>query len=89
MPSTIFTDDIPLASLEVVSLAALERNDEAEIDKLMAASTSAGFLYLDFEGSKAADLPERKQQILDIMKEYFEQPQEVKDKDSKGTMRRG
>ncbi|KAK7214324.1 hypothetical protein V2G26_021502 [Clonostachys chloroleuca] len=80
---------IPNASLETLSFAALERKDSNEISKLAAASTSAGFFYLDFKGSKVDKLPEMKRDLLKVMESYFHQPLDVKLQDYKGHSKRG
>uniref|UniRef100_A0A8H7K3W3 Fe2OG dioxygenase domain-containing protein n=1 Tax=Bionectria ochroleuca TaxID=29856 RepID=A0A8H7K3W3_BIOOC len=80
---------IPNASLETVSFAALEQKDPNEINKLATASTSAGFFYLDFEGSKVDKLPEMKRDLLKVMESYFHQPLDVKLQDYKGHSKRG
>ncbi|KAF5648639.1 gibberellin 20-oxidase [Fusarium sp. NRRL 52700] len=87
MPSAI--DSIPITSMETINFSALERRDAKEIEKLMAASRTAGFFYLDFDHSGAAGLPEKKKEVINAMKEYFSQPDEIKQFDSKGVPTRG
>ncbi|KAF4502364.1 gibberellin 20-oxidase [Fusarium agapanthi] len=60
-----------------------------ENEKLMAASRTAGFFYLDFDHSGAAGLPKKKKDVLKAIKEYFSQPDEIKQLDSKGVPTRG
>ncbi|KAK2783509.1 hypothetical protein FQN52_009629 [Onygenales sp. PD_12] len=83
------SNDIPTASLETVKFAALEQKDASEIKKLLAASVSAGFYYLDFAGSSAAHLPGLKEDLLKVMEEYFNQHDDVKKLDSDGSTTRG
>lgn len=80
---------VPTASLETINFSALEKKDAAEIEKLMAASRHAGFYYLNFTGSGAASLPGQKRDLLKAMEQYFNQPQEEKEKDSRGLSTRG
>ncbi|KAJ9414933.1 hypothetical protein QL093DRAFT_2450988 [Fusarium oxysporum] len=87
MPSAV--DSIPIASIETINYSALERRDAKEIEKLMAASRTAGFFYLDFDHSGAAGLPRKKKEVLKAMKEYFGQPDDIKQLDSKGVPTRG
>ncbi|KAF5989802.1 cytochrome P450 monooxygenase [Fusarium bulbicola] len=87
MPSAI--DSIPIASIETINYSALERRDAKEIERLMAASRTAGFFYLDFQHSGAAGLPKKKKDVLKAMKEYFSQPDDIKQLDSKGVPTRG
>ncbi|KAK2669621.1 Isopenicillin N synthase-like, Fe(2) 2OG dioxygenase domain [Fusarium oxysporum f. sp. vasinfectum] len=87
MPSAV--DSIPIASIETINYSALERREAKEIEKLMAASRTAGFFYLDFDHSGAAGLPKKKKEVLKAMKEYFSQPDDIKQLDSKGVPTRG
>ncbi|KAF5591829.1 gibberellin 20-oxidase [Fusarium pseudocircinatum] len=87
MPSAV--DSIPSASIETIKYSALERLDAKEIEKLMAASRTAGFFYLDFDHSGATGLPKKKKEVLKAMKEYFSQSDGVKQLDSKGVPTRG
>ncbi|ENH74285.1 hypothetical protein FOC1_g10004891 [Fusarium oxysporum f. sp. cubense race 1] len=87
MPSAI--DSIPIAAIETINYSALERREAKEIEKLMAASRTAGFFYLDFDHSGAAGLPKKKKEVLKAMKEYFSQPDAIKQLDSKGVPTRG
>lgn len=80
---------VPTASLETINLSALEKKDAAEIEKLMVASRTAGFYYLNFTDSGAASLPNKKRNLLKVMEQYFNQPQEEKEKDSRGLSTRG
>lgn len=87
MPSAI--DSIPIASFETINYSALERREAKEIEKLMDASRTAGFFYLDFDRSGAAGLPKKKKEVLKAMKDYFSQPDDIKQLDSKGVPTRG
>ncbi|EXK77736.1 hypothetical protein FOQG_17572 [Fusarium oxysporum f. sp. raphani 54005] len=87
MPSAV--DSIPIASIETINYSALERREAKEIEKLMAASRTAGFFYLNFDHSGAAGLPKKKKEVLKAMKEYFSQPDDTKQLDSKGVPTRG
>jgi isopenicillin N synthase-like dioxygenase len=83
------TDEAAVASLQTLNFALLERKDPAEVKKLLGASLSAGFFYLDFTSSQAEALPEQKKQLLEVMKRYFDQPSEVKQLDSRNITTRG
>jgi isopenicillin N synthase-like dioxygenase len=87
MPSAV--DNIPIASIETINYSALERRDTKEVERLMTASRTAGFFYLDFDHSGAAGLPKKKKEVLKVMKEYFSQPDDIKHLDSKGMPTRG
>ncbi|KAF4974019.1 hypothetical protein FZEAL_9039 [Fusarium zealandicum] len=88
MPSAT-RDDILIASFETINFSALERQEAGEIEKLMEASRSAGFFYLDFANSGEARLPKQKRDLLKTMEEYFSQPEHVKKLDDKGKPTRG
>ncbi|KAF4460671.1 gibberellin 20-oxidase [Fusarium albosuccineum] len=88
MPSAT-RDDVPTASFETINFSALERRDAKEIDRLMEASRTAGFFYLDFTNSGAARLPKQKRDLLQVMEEYFGQPDDIKQLDGRGKSTRG
>ncbi|KAK9788042.1 putative Cytochrome P450 monooxygenase [Seiridium cardinale] len=84
-----YDDQIPVASLQAISFAALERKDPQEIKQLLEICTSFGFFYLDFDSSNAKDLPLNKQKLLQVMNTYFNQPQDDKMIDDTGSTTRG
>ncbi|KAJ3541475.1 hypothetical protein NM208_g4594 [Fusarium decemcellulare] len=88
MPSAT-RGDIPTASFATINFSALERRDAREIDRLMEASRTAGFFYLDFVNSGAARLPKQKRDLLRVMGEYFGQPEDIKQLDGRGKSTRG
>ncbi|KAK0384856.1 hypothetical protein NLU13_7334 [Sarocladium strictum] len=87
--SSITNNDFATASLKTIKFSALENKDVKEVDKLIEASRSEGFYYLDFEDSSAASLPLKKRELLKVMKRYFDQPREVKQEDATGRPTRG
>lgn len=89
LSSASSTDGAAVASFQTLNFALLERKDPAEVKKLLDASLSAGFFYLDFTLSQAEALPEQKKQLLEVMKRYFGQPSDVKQLDSRNITTRG
>lgn len=89
LTSTASEDQVLVASFETVDFAALERKDQTEVNKLLQASTDAGFFYLDFSKSGAEGLPDRKKELLETMDSYFLQSTSTKMKDSRGISTRG
>lgn len=73
---------IDVASLETIDLARLATADPDEVEKLLKASCSPGFFYLDLRNDPSgirvlADLPA----VYAISEKYFDQPHELKMKD--------
>jgi non-haem dioxygenase in morphine synthesis N-terminal len=77
------TDDFPIANLETVDVKLLEAKDSKEYDRLLKACKHYGFFYLQLSdyGTVLSDW----QKLLQIMGEYFEQPLDVKMKDSRNS----
>lgn len=86
---TASEDPVKVASFETIDFAALERKDQAEVNKLLQASIDAGFFYLDFAHSSVESLPDKKKRLLEVMDSYFLQPTATKMKDSRGISTRG
>ncbi|KAH8175722.1 2OG-Fe(II) oxygenase superfamily protein [Sarocladium implicatum] len=87
--AVIKNNDFPTASLKTIKYSALENKDPQELENLMIASRDEGFFYLDFKDSSASSLPDKKRELLKVMKQYFDQPRQVKQEDSTGTPTRG
>jgi isopenicillin N synthase-like dioxygenase len=81
---------VEIAPLATIDFSKLATNDGVETQRLLDACIAEGFFYLDLQGPhpwrKALD---DQQSLLDLMKDYFDQPHEVKMKDDMGSMTDG
>lgn len=74
-----FPDDIPTASIDVISLARLEARDEAASQSLMAGCRGPGFFMLDLSGSElGAQLINEIDQLFLAGKDIMDLPADVK-----------
>ncbi|KAJ7627479.1 2OG-Fe-II oxygenase family oxidoreductase [Roridomyces roridus] len=71
-------DQLELAPLSTISWSKLEANDPAETQRLLDACMQEGFFYLNLQGTQ---LVAKEYTLLDMMKNYFHQPHEVKMED--------
>lgn len=73
---------VPVANLNIISLAKLHAKDPAELALLERSAASPGFFYLDFRGDREgervlAHVPD----LYAVSERYFTQPDEAKEKD--------
>ena len=72
---SVTKNTLPLANLQTLNLASLQRNDPVEVRRLYQVCSEEGFFYLDLQGSSTAKEHDK---VLSLSKRYFEQPLEVK-----------
>lgn len=71
------------SSLPTICLDLLRAEDDEESKKLLNACRSYGFFYLDLTSDR--ELCKRWEDMLVRMKQYFEQPLEIKMQDARGS----
>lgn len=76
-------EDIPVANLPSIEVNLLQAHDPSEFDKLLKACEVYGFFYLNLENYGTMLQDWRK--VLDLMKDYFDKPLEVKMRDSRNS----
>jgi isopenicillin N synthase-like dioxygenase len=76
-------EDVPVANLPSIEVDLLQAHDASEFDRLLKACEVYGFFYLNLEnyGTMLQDW----HIVLDLMKDYFDQPLEVKMRDSRNS----
>lgn len=77
-----FPSDLPTASLEAISLDALQSSPPSALEssKLFAACRELGFFYLDFNGSQLGESILREaEELHSLQQEFYALPHEVKD----------
>lgn len=73
--ATVGNRQIDIVPLETIKYARLTAKEPAEVERLLNASRSPGFFYLDLgDDSTVTDLRE----VYGVAERYFDQPQEVK-----------
>lgn len=76
-----FPDDLPTAPLVTLSLAKLKQGDASEVAALFKCSKDLGFFYLDLRGTEDGEhLYADAQQLNKLEKEFFDLPQEEKER---------
>lgn len=78
-----------VAHLETIDFAKLLAQEQDEVAKLLSASSTAGFFYVDLQGQSARTLLEDEVKMYRLMEEYFDQPLDIKMKDVRGTHKHG
>lgn len=82
--------DVTIAPLATIDLARLIKRDEGEIAKLLSACVTHGFFYLDLQTSEQGrQIVSDEQGVLGFMREYFNQPHEVKMLDDRKSFTHG
>ena len=82
--------DVTIAPLATIDLARLIERDGAEIAKLLSACVTHGFFYLDLQTSEQGrQIVSDEQGLLRFMREYFNQPHEVKMLDDRQSFTHG
>jgi len=76
-------EDIAVANLPTIEMNLLQAHDASEFEKLLKACEVYGFFYLNLEnyGTMLQDW----QKVLDLMKDYFDQPLDVKMRDCRSS----
>jgi len=78
----MISTEFPVARLEMLSLQALQQKDAGEVAKLVSAASTAGVFYVNLTDSTLGrDVLALLPTIYQASKEYFAQPQSVKDND--------
>lgn len=81
---------VTVAPLVTVDLERIIERDGAEIAKLLGACVTHGFFYLDLQTSKQGrQILADEQGLLRFMREYFDQPHEVKMLDDRQSFAHG
>jgi hypothetical protein len=76
---TIPVNQLELAALPTIDFAKLTSGDTSEAQRLLDACVTQGFFYLDLQGSNSSSkILADHYALLDVMKNYFDQPHEVK-----------
>jgi|SRR5882724_1044916 len=79
LPATLNGADILVAPLDTIDLGLLLAKDPAEMNRLLQSCITHGFFYLDLQ---TCDVGRRilsnEQDVLRVMKQYFDQPLENK-----------
>lgn len=75
-----FPSDVPSVKLESISLAQLEKGDEALEDKLFQICKKRGFFYLDLSGSNVNSMSSDSDEIARLSEKVFKLPEEEKEK---------
>jgi isopenicillin N synthase-like dioxygenase len=78
-----------IAHLETINFAKLLAQEESEVTRLLDASSTAGFFYVDLQGQSTRTLLEDEHKMYQTMEQYFDQPIDVKLKDDRGTHKHG
>ncbi|KAF7364638.1 putative 2-oxoglutarate-dependent dioxygenase At3g49630 [Mycena venus] len=80
---TIPVNQLELAALPTIDFAKLTGGDASEAQRLLDACVTQGFFYLDLQGSDSSSkILADQYALLDVMKNYFDQPHEVKMEDN-------
>ncbi|KAF8174674.1 2OG-Fe-II oxygenase family oxidoreductase [Mycena galopus ATCC 62051] len=80
---TIPVNQLELAALPTIDFAKLTSGDASEAQRLLDACVTQGFFYLDLQGSNSSSkILADQYALLDVMKNYFDQPHEVKMEDN-------
>jgi len=84
LPSTLYGNDILVAPLDTIDLGRLLAKEPAEIDRLLQSCITHGFFYLDLQTCDVGrQILADEQDVLRVMREYFDQPVEKKAVDDK------
>lgn len=86
LPEGIPVDVVPLETIDFAHLLAKE---PAEIAKLIKASETLGFFYLNLQSEASQQILAATQGVYRVIEEYFCQPQELKLKDYKASQAHG
>lgn len=86
---TIPLKEVSIAPLPTIDYDLLLARDRFEIARLVDICRTHGFFYLKFAGSQAERLLSNSDDVVDLMRDYFQQPLETKLKDVRGTVTHG
>ncbi|GLA29453.1 hypothetical protein AnigIFM63604_004555 [Aspergillus niger] len=76
---SLSTTDLPIAPLRTIKYGALQNGDSKEIGRLLEACIHEGFFYLDMtDGEEIPAVLQKVDEMYDFMREWFGQPDEVK-----------
>jgi isopenicillin N synthase-like dioxygenase len=78
-----------IAHLETINFEKLLSQETSELRKLHFACQGDGFFYVDLQGQSTRSLLEDEDSVYEVMRQYFDQPLEVKLKDIRGTHKHG
>ena len=78
-----------VAYLQTIDFSKLLAQEEAEITKLLNASSTAGFFYVDLQGQSTRGLLEDEDRMYEVMQKYFGLSLEVKMNDDRKTHKHG
>lgn len=83
-------NEVDIAPLATIDFSKLAEKDAVETQRLYDACVDDGFFYLDLQGPHPWNkVVADHESLLDIMKDYFEKPHEVKMEDDIGSMTDG
>lgn len=68
----------PVCALETVDFSRLLSQEPAEVEKLLRCCQTHGFFYLDLQGIDGRRMLDDEQQLLQVMRGFFNQPAETK-----------
>ena len=68
----------PICDLESVDFSRLLSQEPQEVQKLLRLCKTLGFFYLDLQGIDGRRILDDEQQLLKVMRDFFDQPAEVK-----------
>lgn len=78
-----------IASLKTIDLEKLLAHDGDAARDLVEAAGSPGFFLVDLRGPSSRDFLADIEDVFRISHEYFDQPQDVKNQDDRGSVDRG
>ncbi len=68
----------PVCPLETVDFSRLLSQEPEEVEKLHRCCKTHGFFYLDLQGLDGRRILDDEQQLLRVMRNFFDQPDETK-----------
>ena len=86
---TVPNAEVQVAPLNTINYSRLSTKDLLEVDRLIKSCEELGFFYLDLENHPNGQILKDVNSIFRIIKDYFEQPLEVKKKDVTGVPTHG
>lgn len=76
---SLLAADLPIAPLRTIRYSALQSGDPTEVGRLLEACIHEGFFYLDMtDGEENPAVLQKVDEMYDFMREWFGQPDEVK-----------